>query len=313
MSLLLQNAADSIRLGLEDFQSDEMDRLLSASRNFYAGILLLYKEKLRRLSPPDSSEVLLRVKISPRMNAEGVLSFIGTGKKTVDVQQIKDRFHDLGITVEWKRLDDITATRNEIEHYYTSQSKDALRGLIANCFLLVRDFCRDHLQADPVTLVGAEAWASVLEVSEVYEKELARCQSLLREREWMTPALAAAVLEVSCTACGSALLEPVGDDQRSPDIRCTSCSHSIPFEAFAVSAMEEHYDGHAHYMDGGDAEVVDCPHCGAKAFYTADSECAVCGEGFEEECAVCGNAISPDEYDGGSLCSYHQYVASKDD
>lgn len=310
---LLQNAANSIRLGLEDFQSDEDDRLLSASRNFYAGILLLYKEKLRRLSPPNSDEVLLKVQIRPRLDADGNLSFVGSGRKTVDVQQIKERFKDLSISVDWNRLDRLMSVRNEIEHYFTTQSRDALRSFISNGFLLFRDFARVHLQEDPIELVGQDAWGRIVDVAEVYERELARCHSLLREREWMTSALADAVTDASCPECGSSLLEPMGDEQRNPEVRCTSCGHSVHFEDFAVLSMNEHYDDHAHIVDGGDPEVVDCPHCGANAFHMPSSECAVCGESFSEECAICGNSIAPDEYDGGSLCSYHQYVASKDD
>lgn len=310
---LLQNAANSIRLGLEDFQSDDDDRLLSASRNFYAGILLLYKEKLRRLSPSDSKEVLLKVKIKPQLDLNGNLSFVGSGVKTVDFQDIEERFTDLGISVDWKRLKALRLVRNEIEHYFTAQSRDALRSVISSVFLLFREFARVHLQEEPIALVGQDAWRRIVDVAEVYERELARCHSLLREREWMTSALADAVTDASCPECGSSLLEPIGDEQRNPEVQCTSCGHSVHFEDFAVLAMNEHYDDHAHIMDGGDPEVVDCPHCGANAFHMPSSECAACGESFSEECAVCGNSIAPDEYDGGSLCSYHQYVASKDD
>jgi hypothetical protein len=58
MSDLLKNAIASIQLGVEDFKrNDDPRRLLSAIRNFYAGVLLLCKEVLRRLSPDDSNEV----------------------------------------------------------------------------------------------------------------------------------------------------------------------------------------------------------------------------------------------------------------
>jgi len=48
---LLTNAVESIQIGVEDYQAGSPPRLLSAVRNIQAGILLLYKEALRRESP----------------------------------------------------------------------------------------------------------------------------------------------------------------------------------------------------------------------------------------------------------------------
>jgi hypothetical protein len=68
---LLDNAIGSIKVGVEDAQSGKHERLLSAVRNIHAGILLLYKEALRRLSPPGSNEVLLKETIRPKRDAAG--------------------------------------------------------------------------------------------------------------------------------------------------------------------------------------------------------------------------------------------------
>ncbi|MEX2546021.1 MAG: hypothetical protein WD316_12905 [Phycisphaeraceae bacterium] len=46
---ILKNAIDSIELGVEDFRSENPKRLMSAVRNFYAGILLLFKHQLAAL------------------------------------------------------------------------------------------------------------------------------------------------------------------------------------------------------------------------------------------------------------------------
>jgi hypothetical protein len=58
---LFDNAISSIKIGITDFEdfedSAEDGRLLSSVRNIYAGILLLYKEVLLRLSPSGSNEV----------------------------------------------------------------------------------------------------------------------------------------------------------------------------------------------------------------------------------------------------------------
>ena len=65
---LLDNAVQSIKIGLEDF--DDPKKLISATRNIYAGVLLVFKEKLRRLSPADSNEVLVKKNIVPKIKME---------------------------------------------------------------------------------------------------------------------------------------------------------------------------------------------------------------------------------------------------
>lgn len=53
VSSIKNNAVLSIRLAVEDYKTGDPVRTISALRNITAGILLLYKEKLLRLSPPD--------------------------------------------------------------------------------------------------------------------------------------------------------------------------------------------------------------------------------------------------------------------
>ena len=94
----------------------------------------MLKEKLRRLSPPGSDEVLLKQKIKP-VNTPAGLSFVGTGKKTVDLQQIKERLSSLGVGADWNRIDRITETRNNIEHYWTDKSAAQLKEVVSNTFV----------------------------------------------------------------------------------------------------------------------------------------------------------------------------------
>ncbi len=51
MKTLFDNAVQSIQLGIEDYQSNDPKRTLSAVRNFYAGTLLLAKETLVSSAP----------------------------------------------------------------------------------------------------------------------------------------------------------------------------------------------------------------------------------------------------------------------
>ena len=70
---LLDNARNSIIMGLEDYASGEKDlkRLISCARNLFAGILLLFKHKLVELSPPNSNEVLIKARIRPERDHSG--------------------------------------------------------------------------------------------------------------------------------------------------------------------------------------------------------------------------------------------------
>ena len=68
---LLTNAVQSIRLGVEDYCSGERPRLLSAVRNIHSGILLLYKEALRRKSPVGSNDALIKSRIVPTLDLSG--------------------------------------------------------------------------------------------------------------------------------------------------------------------------------------------------------------------------------------------------
>ena len=90
MNPLLENAVVSIQLGLEDFASEDQRRMVAAARNLYAGVLLLCKEVLRQLSPPNSNDLLIRTKRKAVKDADGTVRLIGHGKKTIDRAEIED-------------------------------------------------------------------------------------------------------------------------------------------------------------------------------------------------------------------------------
>ncbi|WP_319560298.1 hypothetical protein [Marispirochaeta sp.] len=118
---------------------------------------MILKDKLIRLSPPDTNEVLIKKIIVPVIN-NGKLKFIGKGKSTVDVQQIKERFNSLDIHLDWKLFTTIQKERNNIEHYYTSTGKDAIRRLIVLSFVLIRDFIKHELDESPIDYISKESW-----------------------------------------------------------------------------------------------------------------------------------------------------------
>lgn len=254
---LLTNATESIQVGVEDYAKATRPRLLSAVRNIHAGILLLYKEALRRASPAGSNDSLLMAKISPRRNADGNITYSGEGKKTADVQQIRERFETLGIGTDWKRFERVNAVRNEVEHLYPRLDQKALQGLISDSFLIVRDFIADELNDDPRKLLGDETWQEMLDVSEVHEKERAECDRLLTEIEWTSQSLEDGVPGLTCSTCGSDLLKPIKNSHNEILLQCSACGEDERPESYVPKAISSSLS-HERYRalkDGGETMV----------------------------------------------------------
>ncbi len=150
---------------------------------------------------------LVKTKIVPRKDVQGNVEFVGDGRKTVDIQQIRERFAALRIVTDWTRFDWITDVRNEIEHYYTKANKKALEGLVSDAFVVARNFIAAELKEDPLKLLGDETWRAMLEVSEVYEAERAECAKSLAAVDWGSGALAEGVLDLACPSCSGSLLQ----------------------------------------------------------------------------------------------------------
>jgi hypothetical protein len=176
---LLNNAVESIQIGVEDYKSTDDRRHLSAVRNVSAGILLLFKEKLRRLSPRHDPDLLIKRDLLPKLETDGAVTFESTGRKTLDVQQIKERFQHLGVTVDWKLFDSINEIRNEVEHYYTAKSKDAIREALTKALVLIRDFVVRELHEDPLELLEPDCWNTLLKVAEVFAREEEECRKTI--------------------------------------------------------------------------------------------------------------------------------------
>lgn len=238
---LLSNAIESIRLGVEDFQAGSQPRLMSAVRNIHAGVLLLYKEALRRLSPSDSADVLIKARIVPSLDSEGDVVFVGKGLKTADTQQIRERFEGLQISTDWKRFDAIASARNDVEHYYPKLNQHALQGVVASAFAIIRHFVAEELDAEPRELLGESTWQAMLTVAEVYEAEKRLCVDAIEGADWPADAVKSGLNAVTCSDCGSDLLQP-GDRSPTwpcPVLICRSCGGSMEPDASVATAVHE--------------------------------------------------------------------------
>lgn len=313
---ILQNASDSIVLGLEDYESSDKRRVISCTRNIYAGILLLYKHKLSELSPAGSNEVLLKQRILPVKNTSGDVKWLGKGKMTVSRQQIEQRFKSLNIVVDWKRVDRMAKFRNDVEHYYSPMSHDAMRALIAAAFVLISDFVRKHLYREPRDLFGADAWNVLTNVAEVYSMEKKRCTDRIQRVEWKFSILEKSLQDYLCPECASGLIDISDPSACREDIsfKCLSCGVGWDFEAVAGAAVGEYlaYANFRSIKQGGEPLIEECPTCMRNSYIIEDNICVICEESIENECSRCYGEILIEEYDESGLCGWCQQMVSKD-
>ena len=320
MDTILKNAIASIQIGVEDYLASDGDerRCLSAVRNLAAGMLLLFKEKLRRLSPPDSDEVLIKKTLAPVIDALGTLTFVGQGKKTVDVQEIRDRFKSLGVGADFARLESVIRLRNDIEHYQTAATAQGMRELLAKSFVVVRDFIAAELHEEPAELLGEETWKTLLEESEVYDREVAACRAAMEAVDWRSQATAGVSGRMRCAHCSSALLKPVEVDVGHVEeliFRCVACGMESAFDDVIEDAVSVFFfaDSYLAMTDGGDQPVSDCHVCGRATFVLEEGRCLACRETLRyTSCAICGEGLGPDDQSNRGLCSHDAWRAQRD-
>ncbi len=317
MSLLI-NAIESIQVGIEDYLTNDSKRYLSAVRNIFAGVLLLYKEKLSQLSPSHDKGLLIKKDIKPSYDNEGNLIFVSKGRRTVDVQEIKEHFSSLNIKVDWKKFDELNQLRNDIEHYYTDKSPDAIREIVAKSFIIVRDFIGEHLKEQPRLLLGDKCWQALLETADVYAVEEEACIKSLEQIDWKYQTLKNALRDIRCPSCHSSLVK--GEDQDgdeysiSTPLICISCGKEFDFgdvveQCLSDSLAAETYRAMKH---GGEALIGTCPGCCQDTYMVAEVQCAVCDYQLEYlECDMCGTSLSLDEQSLDGFCSYCQHQCER--
>lgn len=322
---VFDNAVAAIQIGVEDYRSQDPRRSLSALRNLHAGILLLAKEQLRRMSPAGSNEALIKQRIRIEKGNNGDLVPVGVGSKTVDFDGIKMRFADMGIQFDWAPLQRLQGIRNSIEHYYFDGPHGDVHAALHDAQRVVHRLLVDVLQEEPVKTLGEECWDTLLKESEIYEAQLRACSETLKAVQWLTQRAESAAEEgLRCPQCRSNLVRHRGTVRATEpaelDLQCSGCGVTFTTDACLVATLNDLYYAEAHYavMDGDEPPVQDCPECGAQTFVTEDAECALCAFAVPDDakCSVCGNALTIAEYEPGGdvmLCGYHRYVLTKDD
>ena len=318
---ILQNAIDSVQVGAEDFFSGEKKRFSSSIRNIYAGLLLLYKEKLCELSPEYDKELLIRQKLLPYFE-NNEMKFKGQSikvKKTVTVNEILERFESLKIKIDNKSLEKIGNLRNSIEHYYSSEKIETFVEVIAICFLMIKDFLKIHLNKDPLLTLGIKCWNILINAELFYESLKKECLESYKNVSWKYSLVKDFLDSLTCPICDSSLVKATNNFQSYPNVglSCLACSHNFDFADVLEECLNAHMSilEHINYLDGGDPLIYVCPNCDVSAFINEEEECAMCCQKLEYvACGVCDEGLlGPDDQEYGGLCSYHAYQINKND
>ncbi len=157
MDSIYSNAINSIELGVKLVEEDR--NLITASnavRLIYSGVLLLFKEKLRLLSPAGSNEILIRSRIDFFINEDGILRYNGAGN-TIDYQQTKSRFENLGIEVNWKAVEKARDFRNNLEHYMVIVENYKIDEIITGLYELIYDNPRTSEVISKILLLAEDS------------------------------------------------------------------------------------------------------------------------------------------------------------
>ncbi|MDO0852996.1 hypothetical protein [Xanthomonas campestris] len=310
---IYRNALNAIQVGVEDFNEGSPARLSSAVRNLTAGILLLCKEKLRRLSPTD--EILIWKQITPSLDDDGNVIFQKSGRTTVDVSEIIARFKFCDIEVDANLLQRITGIRNRVEHHHVDDISQ-IRGAFADGLIFLSQFMPKHLGVDPQEEIDESAWALLVEEKEVEDRLRAECRASYAQIGG--PGLLTDAIErEGCPECSSQLIRQTQPQNTNPfeaQWACRACGHTGSNDEWLGRILPSYFAGASFLAakDGGPDPLDTCPECNEEAYVHEEEMCLACG--FElrpSGCAVCSEPLGLEDYDE-SLCSYHRYVAERE-
>lgn len=297
LNTILANAVASITLGIEDYRSDGKHRALSALRNISAGLLLLFKEKLVQLDP---KETLIKADFTLEWS-DGKASWSAKGDKTIDYRGIKERFKLVGISFDFKEMDNIVTQRNRIEHYLADFSKAQLRSTLSNCVAVITRFCRDQLHMEPASLLTEEVWSELLKEKEIHRQQkidsLARINQLVWPHELMRRLIAD---HYYCGKCGGDMCSPADTVQPifKQRFACVACGYADDYREVMEDAFCDWAAGqnHVSIKDGGDAVNDYCMRCHEETVIADNGYCVLCGMEHYETCSGCGQSFHVSRY-----------------
>ena len=297
MSKLLENALISIRLGIEDYQSEEEGRPISATRNIFAGVLLLGKECLIRNAPKAEIWEVLAVNYVPKPDGEGGVNIEPKPTRTIDLHGIKRRFRDFDL--DWpivsQNFDVLQDLRNNLEHFYSEHSKEQMQQVIASSFPLIKGFL-DILEINPEEMLK-DVWQIMIQETELFQALLSECNDSFSELPWNVSI--DHLEKVQCPNCSSSLIYQIDDENDDPisiEGKCKSCGHNLTAEETVkiIVHVMHGFENYRAVKHGDDYIINDCPECYQPTYiHNYDiNMCYYCGYEVSGSCNDCGEELT---------------------
>lgn len=322
MNTIKQNAIDSIQLGIEDFQlanKSHKRRIISAVRNIYAGILLLFKEKLILESPTYDPELLIREKINFKKDHSGNLLIQGTGKKTVDYKGIRERFDNLSIKVDWKILENIQKIRNDLEHYRTEKTEKQISKIISDTFTILNSFITQYLKEPPSELLGSETWKYILNQHDMYLSLQKSWYSQAKNLNLSNEVIKENICHIHCPYCDFDLFStiPGHENEENPPIECISCNRKVPSSMYRQLVVE-YLTPIPDHTNPEEQTFCQCPECGDNTYLYSEDICLSCDQENLAYCSSCMEKIELFMLNGNceklcDKCNHMKYLMDKND
>lgn len=313
---VLQNAIASVKLGIEDYQlsqgrSGNPLRAISAARNLFAGVLLLFKYKIADLasSPEHAATLIYKAKkFKPYRTSRHNIEWRPEleRNKTIDVADIELHFNGLGINTNWKAVNELQRCRNDLEHLHPKYPVEDINKFLLELFPLLKDFITNELEENPATLLG-DAWETMLRNHEFFARNLNESR-----RKWEEIGVLKHTLRLfeccNCQYCGSPLLEPNREDMQVGipfdhiEFRytCLVCSSSDSF----VELLSEELRSTKEDFYEDDEIIENCGGCGNPLFDLQEEHCHLCSyQNHIARCTGCHKILETYEAENGELCS----------
>ena len=313
MSEIFKNAVTSIILGIEDFNVGTDERMLSAARNYYAGLLLLAKECLVRAASTENAMEIIGAKFKPTLDGKDGVKYEVVGHATVDLAQLRQRFKDFKLSWPNVNIDNLQKLRNELEHFHIKKSASAVGEVIAATFPMIVDFFQ-ILHEDPSKCLNG-AWSTIVTRREAFEKVQSSCLDSWKGMNW--PVQVDDLDKMSCPACYSSLIgqeDSSNEDHRNLIGKCFQCSKKFSRKEIMEMIVQAIYG--RDFLYGEDFCIIDsCPECATNTYVENSkiSVCYSCGEEVISNCCICGGRLDINEYnlELSGMCSYCAYKWEK--
>ncbi|MFM0390986.1 hypothetical protein [Paraburkholderia phytofirmans] len=329
---LRDNALISIRLGIEDFERSkkpeaeggDATRALSAVRNLFAGVLLLFKYKIA-ISVDDSEDATALIfnppEVLPHSDGNGGIEWKPVGKfrrTTIDVATIKKRLDAFDIEVDWAAVERLQECRNHLEHLHPANTLGEVASFVADLFPVLQDFVQTQLEAVPADLLGP-AWTIMLAHHDFFA-----AATLESDKAWeeagVPEGMKSWLAETRCEECHSSLHRPHQEEldagesiSRADDVfryHCVACGHTDLIGPLLIKALNDAND--YDHRDGGEPGVEQCYQCKRVTFVIAEQVCSWCDAELDfRKCKFCSEPLRQDDQDNEGLCGYHAHMLEK--